>query len=304
VLFGGHEDDAETREGGRISAGFWLDEGHCWGIGGGYFQLSTDAEHFAVNSNTTPIIVVPFFDQTGAQRRLVVSYPGFSSGSFAVDADSRFNGYDVYLLGKLYCCDSCRIYGLVGYSAYNLDEDVRFHDNITNARGRLDEVDIFATRNHFNGGEVGILAQYCHCKWSAELRTKVSLGCTDREVNVNGATTFTVPPSPIVTRPGSFFALPSNIGRRTDDTFSAIPELNVNVGYQITDHLRGLIGYSFIYWPNVARAGDQVDSTVNLTQLPTLLGPGTLVGPARPSPALRESSFWAHGLNFGLEFRY
>jgi hypothetical protein len=28
------------------------------------------------------------------------------------------------------------------------------------------------------------------------------------------------------------------------------------------------------------------------------------VGPARPAFGFRETDFWAHGVNFGLEFKY
>lgn len=81
--------------------------------------------------------------------------------------------------------------------------------------------------------------------------------------------------------------------------------MSVNVGYQVCKCLRATAGYTFIYWPDVFRAGDQIDTTVNRSQLPSLLTPGgPLVGPARPGALLRESDFWAHGLNFGLEFRY
>jgi hypothetical protein len=61
-----------------------------------------------------------------------------------------------------------------------------------------------------------------------------------------------------------------------------------------------MAGYSFIYWPGVARAGEQIDFALNPTQLP----PGTLVGPARPAFVLHRSDLWAHGFSIGVEFRY
>ena len=80
--------------------------------------------------------------------------------------------------------------------------------------------------------------------------------------------------------------------------------MSLDAGYQITPRLRGTVGYTFIYWPNVFRPGDQIDTNINLSQLPFVTGPGTLVGAAVPAPRNKGSDFWAQGLNFGLEFRY
>jgi len=103
---------------------------------------------------------------------------------------------------------------------------------------------------------------------------------------------------------GGVLALPSNSGHFSRDRFAVVPEIDINIGYQVTDHLRAFVGYSFLYSSNVVRPGDIIDRTVNLTQLPSNLGPGSLTGPARPMIIVRDTEFWAQGMNFGLEFRY
>ena len=55
---------------------------------------------------------------------------------------------------------------------------------------------------------------------------------------------------------------------------------------------------------NITVSGDQIDLTVNPTQLATPTGPGTLVGPARPAFQFDGTDFWAQGINFGMELRY
>jgi hypothetical protein len=74
------------------------------------------------------------------------------------------------------------------------------------------------------------------------------------------------------------------------------------VGGNLTPRLRAWAGYTFLYWSEVARAGDQVNLNVN----PALLQPGTgpVSGPFEPSFSFRDSGFWAHGLNLGLEYRF
>ncbi len=54
----------------------------------------------------------------------------------------------------------------------------------------------------------------------------------------------------------------------------------------------------------VARAGEQIDPVINVSQFPIRSGDGPLAGRARPAPKFHGTDFWAQGLNFGLELRY
>ena len=49
-------------------------------------------------------------------------------------------------------------------------------------------------------------------------------------------------------------ALPSNIGHYSRDQFSVVPEVGLNVGYQLTRHVSLSAGYTCIYWSNVHTA--------------------------------------------------
>ena len=100
---------------------------------------------------------------------------------------------------------------------------------------------------------------------------------------------------------GGLLALPSNIGSYTANRFSVIPEVQANLGYQITENIRVFGGYSFLYWANVARSGGQIDLNVNPTLLPNN-GPPS--GANRPAFQLHDTNFWAHGFNIGLEMRW
>ena len=83
-----------------------------------------------------------------------------------------------------------------------------------------------------------------------------------------------------------------------------VPELGVNIGLQLTRRLKACVGYSFLWVSAVARAGEQIDPVVNVTQFPILSGNGPLAGPARPALKFAETDFWAHGLNVGFELTY
>ena len=63
-------------------------------------------------------------------------------------------------------------------------------------------------------------------------------------------------------------------------------------------------GYDAIYLSNVVRPGSAIDRNINPTQNPFFV-PGTPTGTLLPPPAtFHETSFWAHGVQFGLEVRY
>ena len=47
-----------------------------------------------------------------------------------------------------------------------------------------------------------------------------------------------------------------------------VPELGVNVGFDLTRQLRLVGGYSLIYWSAVARTGDQIDLNLAAAQFP------------------------------------
>ena len=89
--------------------------------------------------------------------------------------------------------------------------------------------------------------------------TKLALGNTSSEVFIDGLTTITLPGAAPTTEPGSKLALPSNMGRYEQDSFSMVPELTARVNYQITPCWHASLAYTFVYWSHVARAGNQID---------------------------------------------
>jgi hypothetical protein len=102
-------------------------------------------------------------------------------------------------------------------------------------------------------------------------------------------------------RPFGQLAMPSNIGRWERDVFTVVPEVGLNIGYQLTCHVRAMVGYTFLYTSRVVRPGNLIDVGINpLAQS----GAAPVFGPSRPAFPGTDSDFWAQGLNFGLEFRY
>ena len=92
------------------------------------------------------------------------------------------------------------------------------------------------------------------------------------------------------------------------DEFAIVPEFGIKLGIDLTDHLRLYAGYNLLCLSNVLRAGEQIDRVINPNLLPDLVTPPGLnpmvVQPARPTVPFRDSSFWAGGASFGLEYHW
>jgi hypothetical protein len=129
------------------------------------------------------------------------------------------------------------------------------------------------TCNNFFGGNLGVEAEFkLSKKFILDLKGQCALGTTLESVKVGGV------------------SVGGNNNSSHNNRFSVVPEASANLGYQITDWWRVSIGYDFLYWTKVVRAGDQKD--LALTTPPP--------GGAGRNP----SDFWAQGVNFGMEFRF
>ena len=102
---------------------------------------------------------------------------------------------------------------------------------------------------------------------------------------------------------GGLLAGPNDNGRHTREVVSIIPEVDVKVGYQFTDWLRGYVGYSGIYLNNVARAGD--NNAVN-TQNTTVTVASTPinVNVSQPTFRFRNQDVTVQGITFGFQASY
>ncbi|MBX7105522.1 MAG: BBP7 family outer membrane beta-barrel protein [Gemmataceae bacterium] len=312
VVYGGDSINDDIRSGFRLRFGGWLDCCQTSGLEGSYFFLGDSNDSFQSACTPTSVVSRPFTNTgNGAQDAQLVCFPNVVTGSVSVDANSSFQGFDVNYRKNL-CCDCCyRTDWLLGFRYLRVDDDLTIREDLTvvgqdpNLNNlpvgtRYQITDSFQTRNEFYGPQIGLTGER---RWGAAFvnwRGLIAFGTNHKEVTINGSTTITQPGGAPTTYLGGLLALPTNSGRYIKNDFAVVPEIGLNAGYQVTEHARVFVGYSFIYWSNVTRTGDVIDTTVNTSQLP----PGMLVGPARPAFQWRDSDFWAQGISFGAELRY
>lgn len=309
VLYGGGPVDGGLRSGGRATVGWWFNEDHTLGVEAGGFFLGAASSNFSATSFGSPILGRPFQDATngGAQTVELVAAPNVLSGTVNVRSTSAFNGAEINLRSNLCCGCNWYVDGLLGFRYLALTESLTISEALTvnpNAvpgGGSFNIVDRFATQNRFYGAQFGAYGEYRFGPWFVGVRGTLSLGTIEQHVNISGSTQITTPANGVQSFPGGLLTQSSNIGPHTRDVFGVVPEVGINLGYQISNHFRTYVGYNFIYLNSVMRPGNAVDTTVNPNLIPPANGLG---GPQRPNFGFRGSDFWAQGVTFGIEFRY
>ncbi|HEX3148430.1 MAG TPA: BBP7 family outer membrane beta-barrel protein [Gemmataceae bacterium] len=304
ILFGGGDLDYSRSPGFRLTVGGWLNNDPV-GVEATVFWLNSSDIMFGAASNGLglPAIYLPSFNVvTGNEGRLTVadSLAGFAGG-VGIRSQSRLWGWDanaVFALSR----GSTEVTLLAGFRYADMSESLQIQSSSRDLvlLTQNEALDQFDTANQFYGGQVGARINQELGRWSLGATAKLAVGETFQTINVSGVTRQSAPAN---TFAGGFYALPSNIGRRTVDHLSAIPELNLRAGYQVTNCLRAFVGYDVLCWTQVARPGDQIDRATNPTQSP-VFGAGSLTGAARPAWLTNSGGFYAQGFSVGVEFRY
>jgi hypothetical protein len=324
ILFGNTDVNGYARSGGRITAGTWLNACQTIGLEADYFALQTANTNFSATSGGNPILSRPFFDTRPSledQNVEQVASPGSVAGTVTVDTYTKFQSGGVRMLFNWCCSQHCysnacspclngpggyRLDFSLGYRYMQLSDGVQVNEYLSslnaNLPGSFIVNDNFTTQNQFNGFELGTSMFAYRNRWSLELLTKLALGNNHETVNINGFTT-TTQNGVSTTDSGGLLAQSSNIGSYSRDEFCVIPQLGANLGYQLTPRLRAIVGYTFVYWSRVARAGNQIDTDVNSLLLPN--NPNPPAGDLRhPQFVFRDTDFWAQGISAGLDYRF
>jgi hypothetical protein len=304
VLFGGEGLGQDLRSGGRITYNHLLGD-NCTFLDVRFWGLERGAESFAISSDGEPILGLPFFNVVlDAEDAFLIAYPGVTTGgSIRALSKNDVFGFDASLR-RTWWADSCHQVDLfAGYQFSRIDDLLQI-DSITTSIdpqaavpvGTVFEIhDRFRTKNEFHGGHVGFWAERRRGCYSLEVLGKVALGNVRQSVTVAGSTVIDDPNDGLSLEEGGIFARATNGGEYARNRFAVVPELNVNFGYEFRPCWRAMIGYSFIYWSNVALAGDQINRNLDLS---------TDSDPEEPQFVFRRSDFWAQGLSFGVEHRW
>ncbi|MBW3596940.1 MAG: BBP7 family outer membrane beta-barrel protein [Planctomycetes bacterium] len=306
VLFGQTGLNDESRSGGRFTLGAWLDPCRRHGLEANYLYLETETAAFSASDKDFPILARPFFNvQNNIQDARRIAFPGDVSGSLNIQVETEFQAFEALYRVQPCNAPSPDVEFVLGYRFGELEDGVTIRESTQAlaapiAGTTFDLRDEFHSRNTFHGGELGIVfACRPHVWWRLEAAAKIGLGVTDSRASIIGQTTTTTGGGAATTQAG-LLAQSTNIGVFEQSAFSTLSELDLMLRRRVNSGLSLFVGYSVLYWSDVARAGDQIDVGVNPSQIP----PGMLAGPPRPAFAFEQTGFWAQGLRFGGDFAY
>ncbi len=334
TIFGNQEIGDGDHDGYRTAMGMWLDCQHHWGLEADYFDVtgksnnydSGSTEGFDANGRPSPIVRLVYDPATFAATGLASDYVGFANfyvGRITVQTSDYFQSAGIWLRRQLRACEwsTCgndvnwtdpsartfRLDAIAGYRFARLidtvnEQDDSFEYNPLQAAYYLKGftfINDYKTVNCFNGADLGLNAVYTHGRWSVDVVGKAAIGGNNQYlrlynqefIDTNNIRPGT-PPAP---------QNPTALQEISRNQFSAIPELTVTGGYQVTDHFKVTVGYDLLYWSAVVRAADQINVE------PTTGYPyGTVTGnyAALPAFAWNESHFFAQGLRLGADLRF
>jgi hypothetical protein len=336
VVIGNNSVGAGARSGLRGTVGYWLSDDHLLGVEVGGFFLGEKDNNFHAASTGTTLLGRPFFNSNplapspAFQFTAGVFNPGMGltpqlvAGSVDVKLSSTLWGVEANARSNILCGPNFTLDLLAGFREVGLDETLTIRESIQVLGAAAPTAapafqvppgttvlvnDRFSTHNRFYGPQVGADAEFHFFDhWSLGLKAKFAMGTTMQQVSISGDTTVNMPtPMGTLTNTtaGGLLTQSTNLGRFTRSTFSVMPEVGVNVGYQWNDHVRLFAGYNVLYWSDVVRPGNQIDPSVDARLLNRTVPANQLVPPpTNPTFRFHNTDLWVQGVTLGVEFRY
>lgn len=299
-----------------LAPGFRLDYGHYfaggkYGLGARVWGLYEANDSFSASSDGTTDLARPFFNTNpavGLPRNDLAFIGGTVGGSNFignVDAESKLDMIATEAYGRLMLGQSANFHVdlIGGYSFFDIDDTLNISSSTTVAVAGAGSPptgtvrtfrDSFQTENHFHGGQLGLETILKKGRWSMITLTKVHLGNVSQHVDIDGSSTQTIPAVPTETFENGFL-VQGQQGHYERDQFTFVPEVNVKLAYMLRRNISLSVGYSFLYWDDLAMAADQIDNRLD----------GTLLLSDIPNPALedftiRDAGFWIQGIDLGV----
>jgi hypothetical protein len=322
VLFGNTSIDYGDFSGGRFSLGV-NSEDHTSAIEGNYFFLASRHSSFGASSDVTgsPVFGRPFINSlTGTETVSLISLPGAFTGSVGVGSSLDLKGAEMNFVQNASHSLITSVDLLVGFRYLNLRETLAiaqtstllpggslgFEGSSVLAPATISVSDNFTTRNEFYGGQVGAQVEFRPWKkvLFVLLSGKVAFGDTHEVLNSTGQSSLSGTGGPTQTVPGGLLAAGSTSGRSGHDQFSVVPEGLVAAGIDIAHNVRLYAGYSYLFWDDVLRPGNQINRIQNPSAVPTSLTFGAGLGTPVPPSSANRSDFWAQGLTVGVAILY
>ncbi|MEO6327123.1 MAG: BBP7 family outer membrane beta-barrel protein [Thermoanaerobaculia bacterium] len=315
VLLGGDRLDTRTRAGLRLTASFaWSSR---WSVEASAFFVPSRSTRRSVassgTSGSTDLFISYLDARTGTEEISELSFSPQFAGTAREEQTSRLFGADLNVAHSLRA-GRWRLEGLVGARVLSLHETFAFTTSSPNLPPEPLDVwetrDEFTTSNRFVGLQAGARARRAWGSFAVSGSAKVALGVMTQSVRIEGAliTNDFDNYGATQTFSGGYFAVTGNAGQHSRRVFTVVPELGLDLGYELSPSMSISLGYGLLAATDVVRPGRQIDRRIDPTQS-LVYGGEPQPGPAAP-PSVRSSfefqgeSFFAQNLHLGLTVRF
>jgi hypothetical protein len=292
----------------RADVGLWLDDCKNYGIGGRAWGILSNGQEQVITNGGNATGIQFYNSSLGIPDTYLVNIAtaqsGANTGTISVLNELDVFSGELYLRSLLVGDRDHRMDLLTGYTFLRLDSGYRLEsvvlDGIISGPPPVGTVttlvDQFTTHNTFHGGHIGLASNLTRGRVGFGLSGKVAMGNMESTSIVSGQFN-QVPPPPNVptTANRGLFAQASNIGTLSRNQFTFIPEMNAKMRYRLGRAELG-VGYTIIVLPEVAMAASQIDNNIDVLNI--------LGTPISPMSKFNTESYFLHGLDLGLTFRF
>lgn len=308
VLAGGGVELKDITGGGRLTIGTWLDGCKDRSLVARGWFAGEKSYGFTGNQDTNAVLTRPFFNvtdgETPAQDTQLIVFPNRTSGVVSVSADNNVYGADLSIRQLAYKDLGGTIDFLYGYQYMGMSNSLSIasrstslNDDFAPVGSVLAVADSFDIQNDFHGAQLGIASNYREGCWSFSSLAKIGFGGIRRKTLLRGLTMTSIDGNN-ATDPNGLLVRSTNAGKRIDNTFGWVPELDLTLGWQKYPAFDVTCGYNLIVMTDARQLADVIDPQLasNLAANP--------IGAQRPTPVFRDGTFYVHGIHFGINYIY
>jgi hypothetical protein len=307
VLSGDEFIHNEMRPGGKLTIGWWFDPNQTSGVEWHYLELDGKRIRFDAFDDTGDLVIArPIIDGGSGDNGAVITASDEQNGSIRVASKLQVTSTGVLFRDLFYGTQFARVDYLVGYRHAMVRDRLRTDESIValvdgnfTADDVVTRVDKFQTINQFDGADLGM--KFWWSKGGKLALTglgKIAVGAINNNVIIDGFTSIDSGGT-VTTTDGGVLTQPSNIGRRAEQRFGIVSEVGLGLEWEPACQFKFNLGYTWLYWSRVARAVNQIDTTVDVDQLAPNNGSGS-----RPEFNPHTTSFWAQGLTGGFTYQF
>jgi Putative beta barrel porin-7 (BBP7) len=315
--------------GAQVALGYWWTEDNPWVPGGKLATGGVETRFMSVAQRSVGFVddqsstlTRPFFDlATGLASGVVVATPGLATGSLFGTASESWWGLEANVwqtLHRDWPGTTFSVEGMLGLRYLDLSDGITlgqassFVANPVNfpafaalAGNRIADQESFTSQNRFIGGQAGVRGNLLFDTFIVTGQLQLGVGDTNEQINIQGSQLRTLANGQTIVSQGAVLALPGNIGRYTENKLAVVPEMGLKFTVPINGHVSLSLGFTTLYWSRIARPADQVEMSINSSQIPSFPGatPGA-GGVTHSGIPFNQSDMWLMGASFSVQVKW